>query len=237
LFGAGSGWEERLLGALVSDLTKEHSSDFVTAIDQIVVKLQRTGGDIGVFHSILTVLRRVILDCASSDRAVLARADDILHAAREMLGESLVRTEIAKRSEMLHQLREFSAVASLLHAGPRPSLRGELEARFRALGIPCMSLGLFTEPGKVTEQCMCVAAYGHDARLKVPETFRSADFGPPDVFANVGGPLLVQPLLFEDEPMGVVTCALSDIAPAVHEQMREILGVGLKGFRLVSERL
>jgi len=236
LFGAGSGWEERLLGALVSDLTKSDSSEFVTAVDQVVVRLQRAGGDLDVCHSILSVLRRAILDCASSEASVVARADDILHAAREMLGESLVRTEIAKRGEMLHQLREFSAIASVLHGRRRQSFGAELEERFRALGIPCMALGLFTEPGKVTERCTCVAAYGSDARLKAPATFRSSDFGPPEIFANVGSPLLVQPLLFEDEPMGLVTCALGNIDVAVHEQMREILGVGLKGLRLADER-
>jgi hypothetical protein len=233
MFGAGGGWEERLLAALISDLTQQDSTAFISALDQIVVRMQRAGGEVRVCHAVLTTLRRAILDCGGSDAAVVARADDILHASREMLGESMVRIEIARRHEMLHQVRELTAVAArLLDAGDRAALASGLEARFRGLGVASMALGVFTERGQVTEHCLCLAAYGKSTQGRTIESFPAGDFGPPDVVDDDHGPMLVQPLLFGEEPMGILTCALGIMDGTVHEQMRETLGVGLKGFRL-----
>lgn len=235
LFGVGAGWEQRLLAALLNDLTGQGTSAFLSAIDQIVVKLQRAGGQLSVCQSVLGLLRREILDCASGDGEVVARAEDLFYAARELLAESLVRSEISKRAEMLSQLREFSqAGALLLGDGSLPKLREQFELRFRALGIPAFALGMFKEPGKVSDECLCLAAYSSARRFRIPETFRPSELGPTDLFAQDSGALLVQPLIFEGQPMGIVTVLLNALDITIFEQLREILGVGVRGFSLAQ---
>ncbi len=233
LFGVGSGWEQRLLTALLNDLTDERSSDFLPAIDHVLVKLERSGGNLGVCQTLLAVLRREIKLCAAEDPAMLARGDDLFEAARGLVSEFLVRVEIARKLQTVAQLREFSQLSSLL-LGEQDlaTLRHTFEDRFRALGIPALALGVFTEPGKVTPNCLCLAAYGSSRQPTVSETFRASDFGPRDLFAQERGALLVQPLVFEGEPMGILTVVLGGVELAIFEQLREMLGAGLRGFRL-----
>ncbi len=235
LFGVGSGWEQRLLAALLNDLTDEGSSDFLPAIDHVLVKLERSGGDLGVCQTLLSVLRREIKLCAADDRAVRARGDDLFEAARGLVSEFLVRVEIARKLQTVAQLREFSQLSALLLGhGDVPSLRRKFEERFRALGIPALALGVFTEPGKVTAECVCLAAYNGSRQSAHAETFLARDFGPRDLFAQERGALLVQPLVFEGEPMGLLTVVLGGVELAIFEQLREMLGAGLRGFRLAQ---
>jgi hypothetical protein len=235
MFGVGSGWEQRLLAALLNDLSGQGASVFLPAIDQIVVKLQRSGGQLSVCQAVLSLLRREILASASGDWDVVTRAEDLFYAARELLAESLVRSEISKKIETRSQLREFSqAAALLLGDSTLPVLREQFELRFRALGIPAFALGVFKEPGKVSEECLCLAAYSSARRFRIPETFRASEFGPADLFAQDSGALLVQPLVFDAQPMGIVTVMLSTLDIAIFEQLREILGAGLRGFSLAQ---
>jgi DNA-binding LacI/PurR family transcriptional regulator len=234
LFGIGSSWEQRLLTALLNDLTQTGSSDFLPAIDQIMAKLGRAGGNLSVCQTVLRVLRREIKHAASEDPTVLARVDDLFEAASALVSESLVRVEISRKLETLAQLREFSRLTSLLIGGGEiADLREHFAVRMHALGVPALALGLFTEPGKVTTNCLCLAAY-NSARQTLPaETFRASDFGPPDWFAQERGALLVQPLVFDGEPMGILSVALSSLDVTIFEQLREMLGAGLRGYRLV----
>lgn len=234
LFGVGAGWEQRVLAALLNDLALHgESSAFVPAIDQMVVKLQRAGGNLEVCQAVLSVLRREILECANADADVLARAEDLFYAARELLAESVLRSEISKKIETLQQLREFSQTSCLLLGSSSPSqLREQFETRFRALGIPAFALGMFEEPGKVSEQCLCLAAYSSTRRFRVPETFRASEFGPTDLFAHDSGVLLVQPLTYDGMPLGIASIMLSSLDIALFEQLRELLGTGLRGYAL-----
>ncbi len=235
MFGVGSGWEQRLIAALLNDLRGQGASAFLSAIDQIIVKLQRAGGNLSVCQAVLGLLRREILDCASGDWDVLARVEDLFYAAREQVAESLVRTEISRKNEALAQLREFAqAGALLLGTSSLSRLREQFELRLRALGIPAFALGLFKEPGKASEECVTLGAYSSTRRFRIPETFRASEFGPTDLFAQDSGALLVQPLIFEGKPMGIVTVMLSTLDITIFEQLREILGAGLHGFRLAQ---
>ena len=237
MFGAGAGWEQRVLAALLNDLTGQGPAAFVPAIDQIMVRLQRAGGELRVCQAVLSLLRREIVECASGDAEVLARAEDLFFSARELLAESLVRTEIARKVGALFQLREFSQTAALLLGDmPLPKLREQFEIRYRALGIPAFALGMFEEPGKVSDECLCLAAYSSTRRFRVPDTFRASELGPTDLFAQDSGTLLVQPLTFDGVPVGIATIMLGDIDIALFEQLREILGAGLRGHQLARQQ-
>jgi hypothetical protein len=222
------------LAALLDDLAHDgESSAFVTAIDRMVVKSQRAGGKLEVCQAVLGILRREILDAASADPEVLTRAEDLFYAARELLADSVLRAEISRKVDTLQQLREFSQTSSVLFGSASlAEIREQFETRFRALGIPAFALGLFQEPGRVSEHCLCLAAYGSTRRFRVPETFRSSDLGPADLFAQESGVLLVQPLTHQGEPLGIASILLGTLDIALFEQLREILGTALHAHRL-----
>ena len=228
--GAGNGWEERLSTALLRDALGEEPWAFSVAIDQTLTKVQRGGGDIAASAAILAALRRGVHACATEDLRVSSRADEVLDAARDLIGEWLVRAERLRANEIVHQLREFTGMATQLVGAPEASsVRGAFEARLRGLGVPSASIGLFAEPGRIGEDCVSLVGYANRRSLAGTERFRSKDLGHPEVRGGDDA-LLVQPLVFGAEPLGIATLAWGTLHEAVYEQAREILGTGLKAF-------
>jgi DNA-binding LacI/PurR family transcriptional regulator len=235
LVGAGSRWEERLLSALLSELQGHNEGAFLSAVDQLMVGIQRAGGELSQAQPVLTTLRRALQDCASGDPDAVARIDDVLDSARELVGEWLVRGETLRRIEVVDFLRGLAQVGGTLLAPPGGAAqRKAFEDDLRRLGIPALSLGLFTEPGKATAQCQCLAGFEPSGRARHETHFRTSDFAPLGVFEHERGALLVQPLVFHGEPLGLLTFALGPHHGSVYEQMRETLAISLRGYRLAA---
>jgi DNA-binding LacI/PurR family transcriptional regulator len=235
LVGAGPRWEERLLSAIVSDLQGQNDGAFLQAVDQLMAGLQRAGAELAHAQPVLSTLRRALQDCATGDQEAAARIDDMLDSARELVGEWLVRGETLRRIEVVEFLRGLANVSGLLLSSPALSLRKNFEEGLRRLGIVALSLGLFTEPGKASAQCLCLAGFEPSGRARVETHFRSADFAPSGVFANERGALLVQPLVFDGEPMGLLSVVLGEQHGSVYEQMRETFAIALRGYRLAAQ--
>lgn len=233
LLGAGPRWEERLLSALLAELQGASEGAFVSAVDQLMAGLHRAGADLTLAQPVLGTLRRSLQDCASGDAEALLRIDDVLDSARELVGEWVVRGESLRRIRVVEFLRDLSRVSSLLLTSERgPAQRDALEDALRHLGIPALSLGLFTTPGEVSPLCKCLAGYEPSGRARPETQFRAADFRAKDVFENERGALLVQPLLFDREPLGILTVPLGEHHGSVYEQMREAFCLALRGYRL-----
>jgi hypothetical protein len=79
-----------------------------------------------------------------------------------------------------------------------------------------------------------LAAFEPGGRLTVPSHFRSRDFAARGVFDEERGPLLVQALAYDDEPMGLLTVPLGDYHTSQYEQLREMFALSMRGFRLAK---
>lgn len=235
LVGAGPRWEERLLSALLAELQGSADGAFLSAVDQLMAGLHRAGADLTQAQPVLGTLRRALQDCASSDLDAVSRIDDVLDSARELVGDWLVRGETLRRTQVVDFLRGIVQVSGMLLAKQRgPAQRQAFEAALRRLGIPALSLGIFSQPGEVSAECSCLAGYEPSGRARAETRFRSADFRAAGVFESERGALLVQPLLFEREPLGILTVALAEHHGSIYEQMREVFAIALRGYRLGS---
>ena len=234
--GAGASWEERLISALLQDLKKEADSAFLTALDRLLTRLKLAGSDPSTCQPVLSVLRQAILFCSSGEPDVRARAEDIFDDARTLIANWLVEAETSRRLEMVRYIHGFSlATSSLMVTPDLTAFRNDFVRSLGLLGISTFSVGLFTEPGRVTEHCRCIAAYDHATRFQTPKSFPSRDFGPPEVMGPAADALIVQPLVFHGEPLGIATFALGAADGVMYGQVREILSAALKGFRLAEQ--
>jgi hypothetical protein len=234
--GAGVRWEERLVTALLTDLRGQHDDAFLSALDQLMAGLQREGGDITQVQPMLGTLRRLLLDCASTELEAVVRIGDLVDAARELVGEWLVRGEALRRMEVIEFSRALLRVSgSLPHSSEGTPQQASFEQALRRLDFSALSLGLFEEAGRASERCQCLAAYETNGRLQGGSHFRSSDFAAPGVFKQGRGAVLVQALVDEGEPLGLLAVPLGHYHGSLHEQMRETFAISLRGFRLATQ--
>jgi DNA-binding LacI/PurR family transcriptional regulator len=232
--GAGPRWEERLVTALLADLRSRNEA-FLSVLDQLMAGLQGAGGDIAQVQPTLGTLRRVIHDCAASDLESITRIDSLLDAARELVGEWVARGEMLQRMKVVEFSRDLWRVSgSLLRQSDGTHQRSSFEDGLRRLGFTSLSLGIFEEAGRASEQCRCLAAFEPNNHSMLQASFRSSDLSVPGVFEHERDPLLVQALVYEREPIGLLTVPLGHFHTSLYEQMRETLAIGLRGFRLAT---
>ena len=89
-------------------------------------------------------------------------------------------------------------------------------------------------PGQASAQCQCLAGYEPSGRARPETHFRAGDFAASGVFSNERGALLVQPLVYDGRPMGLLTFPLGERDGSVYEHMRETFALALRGFRLAQ---
>ena len=235
--GAGVRWEERLVTALLTDLRGQHDDAFLSALDQLMTGLQREGSDLTQVGPMLGTLRRLLLDCAPSELEAIIRIGDLVDAARDLVGEWLMRGEALRRMEVIELSRALSRVSgSLLRSADGTPQRASFEQALRQLDFSALSLGLFNEPGRASEQCLCLAAFEARGGLQSKSHFPSSDFAAPGVFGEWRGAVLVQALVYENEPLGLLTVPLGHHHGSLYEQMREMFALSLRGFRLATRQ-
>ncbi len=233
LIGAGLRWEERLVTALLADCRGQGGDAFLSVLDQIMAGMQRAGVDVARVQPVLSTLRRVLFDCAPKDVEVISRIGDIVDAARELVGEWLLRGETLRRMEVVDFSRVLSRVSgALLHSADSAHERAAFEQGLRRLGFRALCLGLFEQPGRASERCLCLAAIQANGRTGAAPHFDSSDFCASGVFDDQAHAVLVQGIVHDDEPLGLLTVPLGDHATSVFEQMRETFAIAMRGLRL-----
>jgi DNA-binding LacI/PurR family transcriptional regulator len=232
--GAGLRWEERLVTALLADLRSQGSDTFLSVVDQIMAGLQRAGGDVTQVQPMLGTLRRVLHDCAPGQLEAIGRINEVVDAARELVGEWLVRGETLRRMEVIEFSRALSRVSGTLLRNSATHHRTSFEQGLRRLGFSSLCLGMFEEPGRASEQCFCIAAFEASGRVRTQTHFNSSEFAAPQVFEQERRPVVVQALAYDGEPVGLLAAPLGHLHPSLYEQMREMLAISLRGFRLAQ---
>jgi hypothetical protein len=221
------------LSAVATDLQGSSDGALVYTLDQIMAGLQRAGTELLSAHAMLSTLRHALHDCAAGDPDSTTRIDDLLETAREFVSEWIARGESLRRFEVADLVRGLSQVSGALLAEPAgPQQRRVREETLRRLGFTALSLGIFTEPGAASAQCEVLMGFEPTGRVHTETHFRSSALAPSGIFERDQGALLVQPLLYEGKPLGLVTCPLDSFHPNIHEQIREQFGYGLRGYRL-----
>jgi hypothetical protein len=140
--------------------------------------------------------------------------------------------QLFKGAQTLHKLHEMTQVAALLLGDtPLGEQRPGIERRLRELGIAALSLGMFAERDVAHEKCAILAAY-NGSKVASQTGFERSSFGPEGLFDDGVSALLVQPLVVDSEPVGLIALDWGAWEGVAYEQIREVLSVGLKAVQL-----
>ncbi len=227
LGAAGSGWEARLLDALLVELRSARGSAFYRALEQLLQKLERAPVDGIVVQEVLSALRRQSLPCVAGTVGAREKLEDALHEAR-VLASVWSEEASTRRARMARELeRTFqSALRPVLFSGAAELSRVVAE-RLPDFGVEaCVVVG-FDEPGNAGGGARLLFGFGPGARIQASEPTLLASVPRHALLENGGRAVVALPLEARGQAVGVMLLCLAKTPEHELEWLREYLGAAL----------
>lgn len=228
------------LDAFLNELYESTGGVFLPTVEKILRQVVVMGGDVLAWQQVISALRRQLLPFLLNDQAQLIRAEDLWHQARVMIGERSCRTRAYKewqaRQQTLHLRRINHGLATMTSV---PALMNVLAEELPLLGISGCWLALYEDPAKPTESCRVVLTFDEQGRVDLGSEGRrisSRSFVMASDLQNKPTHILVMPLYFQDEQLGLVRFAQQPIGD-VYEMLRDEISIALKGILLAEQNV
>jgi len=121
----GYHWEERLFDAIVDELRGASGAPFLSANEKLARRIVSTSGDVSMWQSVVSALRRHVLDCIGDVQKLRSMAENGFHDAFLVSANVLSREESRRRADLERLLRttvktsdEFVASSDATEFGP-----------------------------------------------------------------------------------------------------------------------
>ncbi len=219
-----SGWEARLIDALVRDVVTPDSK-LVRAFEILARRQVSVGASMMACHDVLTTLRFQALSCTVSDRDSRSRLEDLFQEVRLVLARMGVDVEKHRQGVLNLRLRIITrACQALVGSGTLEELGKVLEEQLPALGIRSFSVACFEDESLRTLVPIAKSSRG---------LWRPQSPGLPaeslglDPVLEQEGVIVIEPLEFEATPLGIAAFGWGAETPAHYEQLREALSQAL----------
>jgi len=231
------GFEGSLLDALAEAL--EHASDrrLIERVDQVLTRTIEVGGDVVAWQLTLSLLREKLLPLVRSDAKRWMRLEDIWQRLRVLLTDAVDREQRALRAEAERSASILTDTSeSLITSFDLDSLPRSLSERLPALGITSCFLALYEGWGSPPASSRLIVAYDRSRLLELPEgglPFATKDLVPPEMLQARRRAMVVEPLFFENTPLGFALFELGPRRRVVYELLRELVSAALHGAQLM----
>ncbi len=213
------------------------SDGFIARLTRALAATTIAGEAPGKWNNYLTAVR------AQTVAADGARAEETLFEfARVLVGEAEARRQAARRVAAEHRLATLRAISSsLAGAFEMPVMLGRLESGLTRLGIGGGYIALFDHQAPDAEWSRLVMGPRADETHPFPP--RGVRFRTKHLLPSVTAepwrtrPWVLEPLVFQDEPLGFTLLPGGAEEPAVYDTLREQVASALKGALLLDQVL
>jgi signal transduction histidine kinase/DNA-binding LacI/PurR family transcriptional regulator/CheY-like chemotaxis protein len=244
--GASPDWPEGLFDAFRCRVCDESAETgvFLHELDQLLRQVMAADGQVKDWQNVISALRRqTVASFGEADAAALRRAEDLWGQARVLIGEAAQRMrgqQMIQRARQTQTLREISQ--ALVTAFDLTELADVLARDLPRLGIECCYLSLYVDPRRPAEQLRLIMACDGQGRVTLEpgeRTFPSKRLvpfglpwrrGPDEPYS-----LVVEPLCFREEQIGLALFGVGPRDGAVYEVLRGQISSSLKGALLFEE--
>lgn len=231
--------ERRAIGEMVARARSADGDGFIAQFNSALAATTLAGGQPGKWNGYLSAIQHLV---ETQGQEGTGSPPGLFEFARELIGESESRLQAARRvaaEERLATLRAISA--SLAGAFEMPVMLARLEAGLAQLGIGGGYIALFEQRDLISEWSRLVMA-PRDARPEeLPAEgirFRTIRLLPPRVAKSWReGLWVLEPLVFQNEPLGYILLPGGAAEPAVYDTLREQVASALKGALLLEQVL
>lgn len=219
--------------AAISDLLecagRADSNAFIARLNSALSETILAGGSPGAWRQLVSVVRRTS-----------TLPEGLFEFAMVVVGEVETRLQAARRVAAEERLATLRAISSsLAGAFEMPLMLSRLETGLERLGIGGCYLALF-EPGpRKGWSRLVMAPHGASSADTLPVRgvrFRTVHLLPPRVGAAWRDAVWVlEPLVFQTDPLGYILLPIGVPEPAVFETLRQQVSSALKGALLLDQ--
>ena len=237
-----SGWLDELINHFGRQkIDEKMSREFIGWLGETLKEEIKKGGNVSIWHNILTVLHNHAL--AEMDDKSRLRAETLFQEARVLIGEQMQLQQvlyIVQREKAVVSLIDFTQkLISTLYVD---ELMNAVAKDLPALGITSCYIALYPESSvrrredrdwKLPETAEMIMAYNENGRIPIdPEEkiFRTRDILPAGYFPKDRRyTMVVKPLFFREDQFGFMVFELSVRDAILYDTLRIQISSALKG--------
>jgi len=215
-------WTSQILEAFLAEISaaagkvqKKPSGGFLSKLDEVLRQTMARGSDVGVWHGVISALRRQVLPYLVEEESVYLRAEDLWQQARTLIGEvaerrrAFLAVQEGQRSLALLQVGQTLATASSVS-----ELAAALVKELPHLDISRCCLALYEDPQPykypqpAPEWSRLVLAYDGDRKEQIEleegeQRFQSRQLLPEGILPQDRRySLVAKPLFFRERQWG-----------------------------------
>jgi signal transduction histidine kinase/DNA-binding LacI/PurR family transcriptional regulator/AraC-like DNA-binding protein len=230
-------WIAPVCDAFLAELEPASRGTFIHTLEEVLDHAMRENTELFLWHGAISTLRRWAFSSISVEKRDWI--ESLFAQARIVVSEAIQRSHSywQWRSERQDEnLRETARI--LLTTFDIPQLIDALTECLPRLGIPSAYLALFENPSASLEQARLILAYTEQGRIPLNSEgrlFPAHQLVPPDLLPRRRYSLVVEPLFFQEKPIGYVVFELGPHEGDVYELLRGNLSSALQGAFLFQE--
>jgi DNA-binding LacI/PurR family transcriptional regulator len=220
------GWEASLLDALGTELEGTDRGKFVRQLERIVRQNAVEPEQLDACHNVLTTVRSQGLLCAAADPPAVPLLEDLFQESRLMVARVAadLQRELRHGNSLHLRIITKSCMSLAAGTGTMAELEGSLREHLPSLGIETFTVARF-KGAPSAGLCEIVAQSARGAQ-KQGSTVAAAEVGH-DPSLEEEAMVVMEPLEFASQPLGVAALSWGAHDPLMYEQLREMLGMAI----------
>jgi signal transduction histidine kinase/AraC-like DNA-binding protein/DNA-binding response OmpR family regulator len=233
-----AGWIEPVYDAFLAEAEGNAPGVFVSTLEDILDRALREEDDVTLWHGAVSALRGWALpDIPPEQRGAV---ESLFAQARIVISEAVQRSHSYWQWQAERQADNLRETARrLLTTFDLPQLTEALSESLPSLGIPSGYLALYENPAESLEYARLVMAYREESRIPLEpqgRRFPARRLVPADLLPQGRRhSLVVEPLFFQDRPIGYLVLEIGPRDGDVYELVRSNLSSALQGASLFQE--
>jgi DNA-binding LacI/PurR family transcriptional regulator len=225
-----AGWEARLLDALARDIATNDVTALLAEVETLARRHMATGFDVAACHDVLTVLRQQAVACSAVEPGSRPHIEDVFQEARMALARLGADFDKDHQRQLNRRLRFIvNACLALGGKGTVSNLASTLEEHLAQLGIKAYSILRFCNGCSAEATLEVLARRSLGIWLNPTTQLRGKDMGLDPVLEQEET-MIISPLEFDQQPVGIATFAWGAYNPLHYEFLREVLSASIHCF-------
>jgi DNA-binding LacI/PurR family transcriptional regulator/nitrogen-specific signal transduction histidine kinase len=227
----------RLLDAFSADLADGTSRSFLSALDLLLNRVARVGGDLSRWEQAISAMRRISLPTLAANEPLRSVAEDLWQEARVLIGDTAQRAQAFQRVVALQRASSLGAISqSLITTRDIEELIDVLSDGLPRLEVKSCYVSLYEsrESRQWSTLVLGVQENGQVA-AQVGTRFATHQLVPEGIFtSDRSHRIVVMPLSFKNEQLGVIILEVYPGSAGAYDELRKQFGAAVK--RLEGER-